>query len=44
LGIYAYDAYLLRSAVKYNLPLLTLDQGLKEHAEQLGVKVIEVEE
>ena len=44
LGIYAYDAYLLRSAVKYNLPLLTLDQGLKEQAERLGVKVIEVEE
>jgi len=43
LGIYAYDAYLLRSAVKYNLPLLTLDQGLKEQAERLGVKVIEVE-
>ena len=44
LGIYAYDAYLLRSAVKYNLPLLTLDQGLKEQAERLGVKVIEGEE
>ena len=44
LGIYAYDAYLLRSAIKYNLPLLTLDQGLKEQAERLGVKVIEVEE
>ena len=43
LGIYAYDAYLLRSAVKYNLPLLTLDQGLKEQAERLGVKVMEVE-
>ena len=42
LGIYAYDAYLLRSAVKYNLPLLTLDQGLKKQAEGLGVKVIEV--
>ncbi len=44
LGIYSYDAYLLRSAVKYNLPLLTLDQGLKEQAERLGVKVIEVKE
>jgi predicted nucleic acid-binding protein len=44
LGIYAYDAYLLRSAVKYNLPLLTLDQDLKEQAERFGVKVIEVEE
>ena len=44
LGIYAYDAYLLRSAVKYNLALLTIDEGLKEQAERLGVKVIEVEE
>lgn len=44
LGIYAYDAYLLRCAVKYNLPLLTLDQGLEEQAERLGVKVIEVEQ
>jgi len=44
LGIYAYDAYLLRCAVKYNLPLLTLDQGLEEQAERLGVKVIEVKQ
>jgi len=44
LGIYAYDAYLLRSAIKYNLPLLTLDQGLKEQAERVGVKVIGVEQ
>lgn len=44
LGIYAYDACLLRSAIKYNLPLLTLDQGLKEQAERVGVKVIGVEQ
>lgn len=44
LDIYAYDAYLLRGAVKYNLPILTLDQGLKKQAERLGVKVIEVKE
>jgi predicted nucleic acid-binding protein len=44
LGIYAYDAYLLRSAIKYNLSLLTLDQGLKEQAERVGVKVIEVDQ
>ena len=43
LDIYAYDAYLLRGAVKYNLPILTLDQGLKEKAEQLGIRVIEVQ-
>jgi predicted nucleic acid-binding protein len=42
LGIYAYDACLLRSAIKYNLPLFTLDQGLKMQAERAGVKVIEV--
>jgi len=44
LSIYAYDAYLLRSAIKYNLPLLTLDKGLKEQGERIGVKVIEVAE
>ncbi|PJF20387.1 MAG: VapC toxin family PIN domain ribonuclease, partial [Phototrophicales bacterium] len=37
LDIYAYDAYLLRGAIKYNVPILTLDQGLKEQAERLGV-------
>ena len=25
LGIYAYDAYLIRCAVKYNSPLISLD-------------------
>jgi predicted nucleic acid-binding protein len=40
--IYAYDAYLLRCAIKYNAPILTLDQGLKTKAEQVGVKIIEV--
>lgn len=44
LGIYAYDAFLLRSAIKYNLPLLTLDQALKAQAERLDVKVIEVKQ
>jgi predicted nucleic acid-binding protein len=42
LHIYAYDAYLLRCAEKYRVPLLTLDQGLIEQAERLGVEVIEV--
>jgi predicted nucleic acid-binding protein len=42
LKIYAYDAYLLRCAEKYRVPLLTLDQGLIEQAERLGVEVIEV--
>lgn len=44
LGIYAFDAYLLRGAIKYNLPILTLDQDLKEQAEKFGVKVVEVKE
>jgi predicted nucleic acid-binding protein len=44
LRIYAYDAYLLRCAVKYNAPLLTLDEGLKGQAGQLGIRVIEVAE
>ncbi len=42
LNLYAYDAYLLRCAIKYNAPVLTLDQGLAEQAKQLGIKVIEV--
>ena len=42
LKIYAYDAYLLRCAEKYRVPFLTLDQGLIEQAEWLGVEVIEV--
>ena len=42
LKIYAYDAYLLRCAEKYRVPLLTLDQGLIEQAERLEVEVIEV--
>jgi predicted nucleic acid-binding protein len=40
--IYAYDAYLIRCALKYNVPLLTLDRGLQYAAESEGVEVIEV--
>lgn len=41
-NIYAYDAYLLRCAEKYRLPLLTLDRRLKEVAQQKGFSVLEV--
>ena len=32
LGIYAYDAYLIRCGLKYTAPLISLDQGLVEAA------------
>jgi len=44
LGIYAYDAYLLRCAEKYRLPLLTLDKRLVQAAKDKGISVLEVEE
>lgn len=40
--IYAYDAYLLRCALKYRSPLLTLDRGLRHVAGQLSVRLLEV--
>ena len=42
LSIYAYDAYLIRTAEKYRVPLLTLDKALQHHARSYGVKVLEV--
>jgi len=44
LGIYAYDAYLLRCAEKYRLPLLTLDRRLFQAAKDKGIPVLEVAE
>jgi predicted nucleic acid-binding protein len=44
LSIYAYDAYLIRCAIKYKSPLLTLDQGLAEAAKEMNVKLQEVEQ
>jgi predicted nucleic acid-binding protein len=41
-AIYAYDAYLIRCGLKFNAPLLSLDSGLLQAAEQAGVHVIEV--
>ena len=40
---YAYDAYLLRCAQKYRLPLLSLDRKLVGVAERIGIRVLEVE-
>lgn len=42
LNIYAYDAYLIRCAIKYNAPLLSLDQGLLNAAKRLSITVLEV--
>ncbi|MEJ5223267.1 MAG: type II toxin-antitoxin system VapC family toxin [Anaerolineales bacterium] len=42
LNIYAYDAYLIRCAMKYRTPLLTLDDQLARLASQKGVAVLEV--
>ena len=37
LNIYAYDAYLVRCAIKYNSPLLSLDQGLVQSTKSAKV-------
>ena len=42
LDIYAYDAYVLASALNLCLPLLTLDQGLLAIAPLIGVRTLEV--
>ncbi|MCG2769119.1 MAG: type II toxin-antitoxin system VapC family toxin [Chloroflexota bacterium] len=42
LGIYAYDAYLIRCAVKYKSPLISLDRNLINSAKQMKARVIEV--
>ena len=42
LGIYAYDAYLIRCAIRYNAPLISLDRGLVRAAKRLNAQVIEV--
>jgi predicted nucleic acid-binding protein len=43
LNIYAYDAYLIRCALKYNAPLLSLDRNVMRVAQGKGAKVIEVD-
>ena len=42
LNVYAYDAYLIRCALKYGAPLLSLDQNLTRVARAKGAEVIEV--
>ena len=42
LGIYAYDACLIRCALKYKSPLLSLDQRLANSAKRMKARVIEV--
>ena len=37
-----YDAYLIRCALKYNAPLISLDKELVRVAQEQGVNVIEV--
>ncbi len=44
LGLYAYDAYLLRCAAKYRMPLLTLDARLIQAAKEKKIQVLEVAE
>lgn len=44
LGLYAYDAYLLCSAMKYRLPLITLDSRLIQAARRKKIQVLEVAE
>ena len=41
-GIYAYDAYLLASAMRYKAPLLTLDRQMVRIATEMCVEVMEV--
>ncbi len=40
--LYAYDAYFIACAQKYNLPLLSLDKALIRAAIKSGVEVREV--
>lgn len=42
-GIYAYDAYLVRCAIKYKSALVTLDRRLAQVAQEMNVSVVEVE-
>lgn len=41
-NMYAYDAYFLDCALRYSVPLLTLDRQLKKAAQNLGIKTLEV--
>lgn len=43
MNIYAYDAYLIRAALKYRSPILSLDKYLIQCAKQMKASVIEVQ-
>lgn len=42
LNIYAYDAYLIRCALKYQSPLLSLDKSLINSAKTANAQILEV--
>ncbi|MCP4405460.1 MAG: type II toxin-antitoxin system VapC family toxin [bacterium] len=42
LNIYAYDAYLIQCALKYQIPLISLDRNLRRYAKQKNITVMEV--
>jgi predicted nucleic acid-binding protein len=42
LAIYAYDAYLIRCALKFGAPLISLDGNLVKCARRMDVPVVEV--
>ena len=41
-NIYAYDAYFLECALALRAPLLTLDRKMREIAQGLGIKILEI--
>lgn len=41
-NIYAYDAYLLAAALRYNSPLLSLDQQMIRLGDAIGIQMLEV--
>jgi predicted nucleic acid-binding protein len=43
-GMYAYDAYLIATAMAERARLITLDRGLSAAASQMGVSLVEVQE
>lgn len=40
--IYAYDAYIIRCAIKYKSAIITLDRKLAQVAEEMNVVIVEV--
>jgi predicted nucleic acid-binding protein len=42
LGIYAYDAFMIRAALKYRAPLISLDSYLLTYAKEMNARTIEV--